>query len=299
MTTVPPSDYGLSAEYEHVYSGKVRDLFRTPDGRLLFVASDRISAYDWVLPTLIPDKGRILTALSKWWFAQLEGVVPNHVASGKIPKAVAGRAMVCEPLEMLPVECVVRGYLAGSGLADYQATGRICGNGLPPGLKDGSLLPKPIFTPATKAALGDHDENVTYDEVIVMIGQEEAQELKRMSLDIYTRALELAASRGLILADTKFEFGFAQSGKNAGRIVLADEVLTPDSSRYWDAATWSPGGPQPSFDKQFVRDWLTSPESGWDRRSDEPPPPLPDQVVEQTRAKYVEAYERLTGERFA
>jgi len=299
VTTVPPSDYGLSAEYEHVYSGKVRDLFRTPDGRLLFVASDRISAYDWVLPTLIPDKGRILTALSKWWFAQLEGVVPNHVASGKIPKAVAGRAMVCEPLEMLPVECVVRGYLAGSGLADYQATGRICGNGLPPGLKDGSLLPKPIFTPATKAALGDHDENVTYDEVIVMIGQEEAQELKRMSLDIYIRALELAASRGLILADTKFEFGFAQSGKNAGRIVLADEVLTPDSSRYWDAATWSPGGPQPSFDKQFVRDWLTSPESGWDRRSDEPPPPLPDQVVEQTRAKYVEAYERLTGERFA
>ena len=299
MTTVPPTDYGLSSEYEHVYSGKVRDLFRTPDGRLLFVASDRISAYDWVLPTLIPDKGRILTALSKWWFAQLEGVVPNHVASGKIPKAVAGRAMVCEPLEMLPVECVVRGYLAGSGLADYQATGRICGNGLPPGLKDGSLLPKPIFTPATKAALGDHDENVTYDEVIVMIGQEEAQELKRMSLDIYTRALELAASRGLILADTKFEFGFAQSGKNAGRIVLADEVLTPDSSRYWDAATWSPGGPQPSFDKQFVRDWLTSPESGWDRRSDEPPPPLPDQVVEQTRAKYVEAYERLTGERFA
>ena len=299
MTTVPPTDYGLSSEYEHVYSGKVRDLFRTPDGRLLFVASDRISAYDWVLPTLIPDKGRILTALSKWWFAQLEGVVPNHVASGKIPKAVAGRAMVCEPLEMLPVECVVRGYLAGSGLADYQATGRICGNGLPPGLKDGSLLPKPIFTPATKAALGDHDENVTYDEVIVMIGQEEAQELKRMSLDIYTRALELAASRGLILADTKFEFGFAQSGKNAGRIVLADEVLTPDSSRYWDAATWSPGGPQPSFDKQFVRDWLTSPESGWDRRSDEPPPPLPDEVVEQTRAKYVEAYERLTGERFA
>jgi len=299
VTTVPPTDYGLPPEYEHVYSGKVRDLFRTPDGRLLFVASDRISAYDWVLPTLIPDKGRILTALSLWWFDRLQGVVPNHLASGKIPKAVAGRAMVCEPLEMLPVECVVRGYLAGSGLADYQATGRICGNGLPPGLKDGSELPKPIFTPATKAALGDHDENVTYDEVIVMIGQEEAQELKRMSLDIYTRALELAASRGLILADTKFEFGFAQSGKNAGRIVLADEVLTPDSSRYWDAATWSPGGPQPSFDKQFVRDWLTSPESGWDRRSDEPPPPLPDRVVEQTRAKYVEAYERLTGERFA
>ena len=291
--------YGLPAEYEHVYSGKVRDLFRTPEGRLLFVASDRISAYDWVLPTEIPDKGRILTALSLWWFDRLQGVVPNHLASGRIPSEVKGRAMICDPLDMLPVECVVRGYLAGSGLTDYLATGRICGNGLPPGLKDGSELPKPIFTPATKAALGEHDENVTYDEVIVAIGQEEAQELKRMSLDIYTRALELARTRGLILADTKFEFGVAQSGKNAGRIVLADEVLTPDSSRYWDAATWQPGGPQPSFDKQFVRDWLTSPESGWDRRSEEPPPPLPEQVVEATRAKYVEAYERITGESFA
>jgi phosphoribosylaminoimidazole-succinocarboxamide synthase len=292
-------DYGLPAEYEHLYSGKVRDLYRTPDDKLLFVASDRISAYDWVLPTPIPDKGRILTALSKWWFTQLQGVVPNHVASGKIPKAVAGRAMVCERLDMLPVECVVRGYLAGSGLTDYRATGRICGNGLPPGLQDGSELPKAIFTPATKAALGDHDENVTYDEVIVMIGQEEAQELKRMSLDIYLRAQEITRERGLILADTKFEFGFALAGKNVGRIVLGDEVLTPDSSRYWDAATWSPGGPQPSFDKQFVRDWLTSPESGWDRSSDEPPPPLPESVVEQTRAKYVEAYERLTGEQFS
>jgi phosphoribosylaminoimidazole-succinocarboxamide synthase len=291
-------DYGLPEDYEHVYSGKVRDLYRTPDDRLLFVASDRISAYDWVLPTEIPDKGRILTSLSKWWFKQLEGVVPNHVASGRIPKAVAGRAMVCERLDMLPVECVVRGYLAGSGLADYQATGQICGNGLPPGLRDGSELPKPIFTPATKAALGEHDENVTYDEVIVMIGQEEAQELKRMSLEIYFRAREIAAERGLILADTKLEFGFAASGKNAGRIVLADEVLTPDSTRYWDAATWEPGGPQPSFDKQFVRDWLTSPASGWDRGSGEPPPALPDEVVERTRAKYVEAYERLTRETF-
>lgn len=300
MTTsdVAAPDYGLPEDYEHVYSGKVRDLYRTPDDRLLFVASDRISAYDWVLPTEIPDKGRILTSLSKWWFKQLEGVVPNHVASGRIPKAVAGRAMVCERLDMLPVECVVRGYLAGSGLADYQATGQICGNGLPPGLRDGSELPKPIFTPATKAALGEHDENVTYDEVIVMIGQEEAQELKRMSLEIYFRAREIAAERGLILADTKLEFGFAASGKNAGRIVLADEVLTPDSTRYWDAATWEPGGPQPSFDKQFVRDWLTSPASGWDRGSGEPPPPLPDEVVERTRAKYVEAYERLTRETF-
>jgi phosphoribosylaminoimidazole-succinocarboxamide synthase len=296
VTTAP--EYGLPPEYEHVYSGKVRDLYRTPDDRLLFVASDRISAYDRVLPTPIPDKGRILTALSKWWFRRLEGVVPNHVASGKIPKAVAGRAMVCERLDMLPIECVVRGYLAGSGLADYLAKGSICGNGLPPGLKDGSELPKHLFTPATKAAVGEHDENVTFDEVIVAIGQEEAQELKRMSLAVYEVALEIARERGLILADTKFEFGFARSGKNAGRIVLADEVLTPDSSRYWDASTWSPGGPQPSFDKQFVRDWLTSPESGWDRRGDTPPPPLPDHVVEQTRARYVEAYERLTGESF-
>ena len=296
-TTAP--DYGLGAEYEHIYSGKVRDLYRTPDDRLLFVASDRISAYDWVLPTTIPDKGRILTSLSKWWFRKLEGVVPNHVASGRIPKAVAGRAMICERLEMLPIECVVRGYLAGSGLTDYLATGQICGNGLPPGLKDGSELPKFLFTPATKAALGEHDENVTFDEVIVEIGQEEAQELKRMSLAVYEVALETSRERGLILADTKFEFGFARSGKNAGRIVLADEVLTPDSSRYWDAATWSPGAPQPSFDKQFVRDWLTSPESGWDRHSHTPPPPLPDHVVEQTRAKYVEAYERITGEVFA
>ncbi len=293
------NEYGLPAEYEHVYSGKVRDLFRTPDGKLLFVASDRISAYDWVLPSLIPDKGRILTALSNWWFDGLQGVVPNHRASGKIPKQVAGRAMVCEQLDMLPVECVVRGYLAGSGWKDYQATRRICGNGLPPGLKDGSELPKPLFTPATKAALGEHDENITYDEAIVLIGQEEAQELKRMSLDIYLRAAETASARGLILADTKFEFGFAKSGKNAGRIVLADEVLTPDSSRYWEASTWEPGGPQPSFDKQFVRDWLTSPASGWSKDSGDPPPPLPDEIIERTRAKYVEAYERLTGETFA
>ena len=299
MTSASAPDYGLGAEYEHIYSGKVRDLYRTPDDRLLFVASDRISAYDWVLPTLIPDKGRILTALSKWWFKKLEGVVPNHVASGRIPKAVAGRAMVCERLDMLPIECVVRGYLAGSGFTDYLAQGSICGNGLPPGLKDGALLPKHLFTPATKAALGDHDVNVTFDEVIVEIGQEEAQEIKRMSMAIYEVALETARERGLILADTKFEFGFARSGKNAGRIVLADEVLTPDSSRYWSEATWSPGGPQPSFDKQYVRDWLTSPESGWDKSSNTPPPPLPEHVVEQTRAKYIEVYEILTGDTFA
>lgn len=298
MTTIPVTDYGLPEGYTHVYSGKVRDLYRTPEDRLLFIASDRISAYDWVLPTTIPDKGRILTKLSLWWFQMLEGVVPNHLETTAVPKVVAGRAMICEPLEMLPVECVVRGYLAGSGLADYKATRQICGNGLPPGLVDGSLLPKPLFTPATKAAIGDHDENVTFDEVVIAIGQEEAQELKRLSLDIYRRADALAHQRGLILADTKFEFGFSTSGKNKGKIVLADEVLTPDSSRYWPLDQWEPGHAQPSFDKQFVRDWLTSPASGWDKNSDTPPPPLPDEIVEKTRAKYIEAYEIMTGEKF-
>ena len=298
MTKIPVTDYGLPDDYVHVYSGKVRDLYRTPDDRLLFIASDRISAYDWVLPTTIPDKGRILTKLSLWWFQTLEGVVPNHLETTAVPKVVAGRAMICEPLEMLPVECVVRGYLAGSGLADYKATRQICGNGLPPGLVDGSLLPKPIFTPATKAAIGEHDENVTFDEVVIAFGQEEAQELKRLSLDIYRRADALAHQRGLILADTKFEFGFGTNGKNKGKIVLADEVLTPDSSRYWPLDQWEPGHAQPSFDKQFVRDWLTSPASGWDKNSDTPPPPLPEEIVEKTRAKYIEAYEIMTGEKF-
>ena len=290
--------YDLPAGYTHVYSGKVRDLYTTPEDRLLFVASDRISAYDWVLPTTIPDKGRILTALSLWWFKQLEGVAPNHLRSTSVPAAVKGRAMICDRLEMLPIECVVRGYLTGSGLTTYLESRSICGVGLPPGLKDGSLLPKPIFTPATKAELGEHDVNVTFDEVMTIIGQEEAQELKRLSLDIYQRANDKVRARGLILADTKFEFGIGLSGKNVGKVVLADEVLTPDSSRYWPAASWAPGGPQPSYDKQYVRDWLTSPASGWDRHSDTPPPPLPDEVVEQTRAKYIEAYERVTGEVF-
>jgi phosphoribosylaminoimidazole-succinocarboxamide synthase len=293
------NDYGLAAEYEHVYSGKVRDLFRMPDGRLLFVASDRISAYDWVLPTLIPDKGRILTALSLWWFDRISDIVPNHVSTTRVPAAVRGRAMVCEQLEMLPVECVARGYLAGSGLVEYHERRSICGVGLPPGLQDGSELPKPIFTPATKAELGQHDENITYDEVMSLVGQEEAQELKRLTLSVYERARDIAAARGLILADTKFEFGYSTSGKNAGRVVLGDEVLTPDSSRYWPRATWQPGGPQPSFDKQFVRDWLTSPESGWDRTSGDAPPALPEKIVELTRAKYVEAYEVLTGKAFS
>jgi phosphoribosylaminoimidazole-succinocarboxamide synthase len=298
VTTVPAEDFALPEGYRHLSSGKVRDLYETPDGRLLFVASDRISAFDRVLPTLIPDKGRILTQLSLWWFERLTDIVPNHVTSAAVPSAVAGRAMVCESLDMFPVECVARGYLAGSGLSDYQTTGRICGNGLPPGLVDGSRLPKPLFTPATKAAVGEHDVNITYDETIVMIGQEEAQELKRITMAVYEFAEALAGERGLILADTKLEFGIGQRGKHAGRVVLGDEVLTPDSSRYWPLDTWNPGGPQPSFDKQFVRDWLLSPESGWDRDSDGAPPPLPESIVAATRAKYVEAYERITGERF-
>ena len=292
------ADYGLPDTYRHIYSGKVRDLFEAPGGQLLFVASDRISAYDWILPTPIPDKGRILTQLSLWWFDRLEGVVLNHVESTQVPAAVRGRAMLCARLDMMPVECVARGYLAGSGLTEYNETRSICGNGLPPGLVDGSKLPKPLFTPATKAPMGEHDVNITYDETIVLVGQEEAQDLKRLSLDVYRRAAAIAEERGLILADTKFEFGIATSGRYKGRMVLGDEVLTPDSSRYWPADQWSPGGPQPSFDKQFVRDWLTSPASGWDRNSGEPPPPLPDEVVEKTRAKYVEAYERLTGREF-
>ena len=289
--------YGLPTEYEHVYSGKVRDLYRSPEGLLLFVASDRISAYDAVLPTPIPDKGRILTAMSLWWFDRLRDIVSNHVVSTKVPDVVAGRAMLCQPLDMMPVECVARGYLAGSALAEYSQSGTVCGVGLPPGLMDGSRLPKPIFTPATKAAVGDHDVNITFDETMSLVGQEEAQQLRRLTLAVFDRASSLAAERGLLLADTKFEFGLGTSGPLRGRIVLADEVLTPDSSRYWDSASWRPGGSQPSFDKQFVRDWLVH-ESGWDRTSGEAPPALPDHVVEQTRAKYVEAYERVTGQRW-
>jgi phosphoribosylaminoimidazole-succinocarboxamide synthase len=292
---MPTPEYDLPEGYVHVYSGKVRDLYEDPHGRLLFVASDRISAYDWVLPTPIPDKGRILTAMSLWWFERLSDIVENHVVSTRVPDSVAGRAMVCSKLDMFPVECVARGYLTGSGLVEYQESQAVCGVNLPPGLKDGSKLPKTIFTPATKAALGDHDENVTFDEVIATIGQDEAQTLRRLTVAVYDRAAEISAERGIILADTKFEFGVRADG----RTVLADEVLTPDSSRYWPADEWEPGHAQPSFDKQYVRDWLTSPASGWDRGSGEAPPALPDDVVEKTRAKYVEAYERLTGRTFS
>lgn len=278
--------------WEHVYSGKVRDLY-ADDGHLLFVASDRISAFDWVLPTPIPDKGRILTQVSLWWFEQLQDIVDNHVVSTEVPAQVAGRALLCERLEMLPVECVVRGYLSGSGWTDYQATGAVCGVALPAGLQESQELPAPIFTPATKAEIGKHDENIDFDRVVELIGAERAQIIRDLSLRIYHRARAQAGERGLILADTKFEFGVRPDGL----IVLADEVLTPDSSRYWDAATWEPGSAPPSFDKQFVRDWLRH-ESGWDPASDSPPPPLPLRVVEATRAKYVQAYERLTGRDF-
>jgi phosphoribosylaminoimidazole-succinocarboxamide synthase len=280
--------------FAHVYSGKVRDLYSMPDGALLFVASDRISAYDYVLPTQIPDKGRILTQLSLWWFEQLADLVPNHVISVDVPAEFAGRAMICEPLEMFPVECVASGYLAGSALVEYGQTLSICGVDLPPGLVDGSRLPEPIFTPATKAALGDHDENVDLAHVAETVGKETAEELRDLTLAVYARAAEIAHGHGIIVADTKLEFG----QRPDGTIVLADEVLTPDSSRFWPAGLWEPGHAQPSFDKQYVRDWLTSAASGWSRASGEPPPPLPEEVVERTRATYVEAYERLTGRSF-
>jgi phosphoribosylaminoimidazole-succinocarboxamide synthase len=284
----------------HLHSGKVRDLYRLPDGNLLMVASDRMSAYDFVLDSPIPDKGEILTRMSLWWFEQLADLVPNHVVSTDVPDQVRGRAVICESLDMFPVECVARGYLTGSGLSDYRATGGTCGIALPPGLEDGSRLPEPIFTPATKAALGDHDENVSYDAVVSTIGAEDAESLRTLTIRVYRRAEEIARERGIILADTKFEFGRrAGLEKHDPRsIVLADEVLTPDSSRFWPADQWQPGRTQPSYDKQIVRNWLTSAESGWDRASGEAPPPLPDHVVELTRAKYIEAYERLTGQTF-
>lgn len=280
----------------HLHSGKVRDLYRIESGehagRLLMVASDRISAYDFVLDTTIPDKGEILTRMSLWWFDQLSGLVAHHVVSTDVPEAVRGRAVVCEALEMYPVECVARGYLTGSGLVDYRLHGEVCGIRLPAGLQDGSRLPEPIFTPATKAALGDHDENVDYEAVVEAVGDDEAAELRMLTMEVYGRAHELARERGIIVADTKVEFG----ARPDGTTVLADEVLTPDSSRFWDADQWQPGRAQPSYDKQIVRDWLTSPESGWDRSSGVAPPPLPPEVVERTRSRYVEAYERLTGE---
>ena len=291
----------------HLHSGKVRDLYELTGGeyagQLLMVASDRISAFDYVLDTVIPDKGEILTRMSLWWFDQLDEIVPNHVLSADVPDAVKGRAVICQRLDMFPVECVARGYLTGSGLLDYDATGEICGIPLPAGLVDGSRLPEPIFTPATKAAVGDHDENVSYEHVARQIGHTDAAELRRLTLEVYTRADEIARGVGLMLADTKFEFGLRRDhehdyGGGTRAIVLADEVLTPDSSRFWSLEDWKPGQAQPSYDKQIVRNWLLSPDSGWDKGSGERPPALPDEIVERTRTRYVEAYERLTGERF-
>ncbi len=280
---------------QHLSSGKVRDLYALDDGHLLVVASDRISAFDHVLPTPVPDKGRVLTALSLWWFERLEDLVPTHVVSTDVPEGLAGRAIVCERLEMVPVECVARGYLTGSGLADYRATGAVCGVPLPPGLDDGSRLERAVFTPATKAAVGAHDENVPYEQVAATLGEPLAARLRELTLAVYGRAEAVARGRGRRVAGPKLEFGHRADGT----LVLGDEVLTPDSSRFWPADGWRPGRAQPSFDKQYVRDWLTSPASGWDRSSGEPPPPLPEEVVERTRARYVEAYERLTGRRFA
>ncbi|MEU5161823.1 phosphoribosylaminoimidazolesuccinocarboxamide synthase [Streptomyces sp. NPDC020875] len=279
----------------HLHTGKVRELYRNDAGELVMVATDRISAYDWVLPTEIPDKGRVLTRLSLWWFDRLADLVPHHVLSTELPPGAPadweGRTLVCKSLDMIPVEAVARGYLTGSGLAEYQESRTVCGLALPEGLTDGSELPAPIFTPATKAEVGDHDENVSYEEVARRVGAETAALLRQTTLAVYGRARDIARERGIVLADTKFEFG----RDDRGALVLADEVLTPDSSRFWPADRWAPGRAQPSFDKQFVRDWLTSPESGWDRKGELPPPPLPERVVEATRAKYLEAYEILTG----
>ena len=290
-----PASDGLT----HVHSGKVRDLYRTTDARLVMVASDRMSAFDHVLDTPIPGKGRILTAMSVWWFERLADVVANHLDSADdpvIPEQWRGRAIVCAPLQMIPVEAVARGYLTGSGLLDYRATGEVCGVPLPAGLVDGDQLPEPIFTPASKAALGEHDENVSYAAVAAQVGERTAAELRDTTLRLYAAAAGIARERGIILADTKLEFGRTSPD---GPLVLGDEVLTPDSSRFWPADQWQPGRAQASFDKQYVRNWLLSPESGWDRHGGTPPPPLPDDVVAATRARYVEAYERLTGLSFA
>ena len=308
-----PQIRGLQTEtldlpgWTHVYSGKVRDLYEPADPAILeqvgqecvlVVASNRISAFDHVLASEIPDKGRILTQLSLWWFGQLgveHHVLASTVADG-VPEAVAGRAMICKKLDMFPVECIARGYLTGTGLVEYRASGTVCSIPLPDGLVDGSRLEQAIFTPSAKAEVGEHDENITYEAVVGMVGDDIAARLSELTLKIYTTAEKIARERGVILADTKVEFGYDAV---SGAITLGDEVLTPDSSRFWDVATYQPGQAQPSYDKQYVRDWLTSAESGWDRSSDTPPPALPAEVVSRTRSRYVEAYEKITGQAFA
>lgn len=285
------------SDYQYVASGKVREIYRIDADHLLFVASNRISAFDFVLDSEIPDKGRILTAMSVFFFELLD--VPNHLAGPpddeRIPAEVLGRALVVRRLDMLPVECVARGYLTGSGIIDYRATGAVCGIPLPDGLTEASKFDEPLFTPATKAELGDHDENISFERVVDMVGAERAAQLREATLDVYRRAADHALTKGIIIADTKFEFGTDDSGT----LVLADEVFTPDSSRYWPADTYAEGEVQPSFDKQFVRNWLTGPDSGWDRHGEAPPPPLPPDIVAATRARYVEAYERISGLSFA
>jgi phosphoribosylaminoimidazole-succinocarboxamide synthase len=284
------------SDYQHLASGKVRELYRIDDQHLLFVATDRISAFDYILDTAIPDKGRILTAMSVFFFDYVDA--PNHLAGppddARIPEDVLGRALVVEQLEMMPVECVARGYLTGSGLIDYQKTGTLCGHSLPEGLVEASKFAEPLFTPATKAELGEHDENITFDQVVDLVGAERADELRELTLKTYIQGADHALTKGIILADTKFEFGVDKRGE----LRLADEVFTPDSSRYWRAADYQEGVVQQSFDKQFVRNWLTSAESGWDRYGNVPPPPLPADVVEATRARYIEAYEAISGLKF-
>ena len=276
--------------WNHLRTGKVRDLYSNESGEILLVASDRISAFDWVLPTTIPNKGAILTQLSLFWFELLADIVPNHVISDDVPESVADRAIIVQPLEMFAIECVARGYLTGSGLVEYNANQAVCGNPLPAGLLDGSALPASIFTPATKAEIGDHDINIDFASAAKIVGANAAAELKDLTLKLYDTAAEFAQGRGIILADTKFEFGINM----AGEITLGDEALTPDSSRFWEADGWAPGKSQPSFDKQFVRDWLTS--SGWDKKS--VPPELPNEIVEKTAERYHSAFERITGSTF-
>ncbi len=284
-------------EYPKIAAGKVRELYAVDDEHLLLVTSDRISAYDVIFTTPIPDKGRVLTAMSVFWFSQLSDVLPNHLVSyddERIPAEVRGRALVVRRLAMLPVEAVARGYLTGTGLVDYRARGTVCGVELPAGLTESSRLPEPIFTPATKADHGSHDENIAFSDVVGQLGRKRAEELREATLAVYRRGAEFAAERGILLADTKLEFGVDL----AGNLVLADEVLTPDSSRYWQADGYAPGSPQPSFDKQPLRDWLTGPASGWHRLERPEPPPLPEEIVAATRARYIDAYERITGRSF-
>ena len=294
--------FAESLDLPLVHVGKVRELYAydRPDGptdgdrdALLMVATDRISAFDFVLDSLVPDKGAVLTQLSQWWFAQLADIVPNHVLGTDVPAPVRGRAVVCERLDMVPVECVARGYLTGSGWLEYQQSRSVCGVPLPDGLVDGSRLPEPIFTPATKAAFGEHDENVDFDTMAETTGRALGEQLRDLTLAVYGRAEQVARARGLVLADTKLEFG----RRADGTLVLADEVLTPDSSRYWDAATWEPGARLDAYDKQFVRNWLLQ-DSGWDRGSGAPPPPVPAEVIRATRERYLQAYVRLTGQVF-